>query len=156
SRSQPSSPGIRSSRGVTSHPGHESLSPSPQIPLPGGERVPVAAPVPLSTLHEQTYAGPLLAVDRDVDERRDANEVEAAGRHVAARDGDRLYCLVDRAGTDGLNLDSAFASDHARDRSRDGDRLRGGRNLEHLNWSALRWHCWNPFKHVHGRFAGWT
>jgi DNA-directed RNA polymerase specialized sigma24 family protein len=32
---------------------------------------------------DQTDAGPLLTVDRDVDEGRDADEIEPAGRHIA-------------------------------------------------------------------------
>jgi Sigma-70 region 2 len=32
---------------------------------------------------DQTDAGPLLTVDRDVDEGRDADEIESAGRHIA-------------------------------------------------------------------------
>src|SRR4029077_7293066 len=87
--------------------------------------------VPSATLHEQPDSGALLAVDRDVDHRRDAYEGEAAWRDVPARDGDGLDGLVDRAGADCLDFDASLAADHARYCAGDGDRLRGGRNLEH-------------------------
>src|SRR2546430_17116676 len=87
---------------------------------------------PLSALHQQPDACPFLAVDRDVDEGGDADEVEPTGSHVAARDGDGLDRLVDRSGADRLDLDAPFAANDAGDGACHGDRLRGGRNLEHL------------------------
>src|ERR1700674_5405398 len=104
----------------------------------------------LSALHQQADSGALLAVDRDVDERRDADKVETAGCDISTRDGDRLDCLIDGSCTDGLDFHPALAADHAGDGSSDGHRLGGSRNFQHLYWNALRGHCcWNPFKHVH-------
>src|ERR1700680_826061 len=37
-----------------------------------------------AALHQQTNSGALLAIDRDVDEGGNADEVEAAGRHIPA------------------------------------------------------------------------
>src|SRR5450759_806433 len=99
-----------------------------------------------AALHEQTDSGALLAVDRDVDEGRDADQVETAGGDVSTRDGNRLDRLVDGASPDGLDLHPALAADHACDGSSDGNRLGRGRNLQHLCWNAFRGHCWNPFK----------
>src|SRR5581483_2125010 len=79
-----------------------------------------------AALHEQADSGPLLTVDRDVDEGGYANEVEPAGRHVAAGDGDGLDGLVDGARADRLDLDAALASDHTGNRSCHGDWLGGG------------------------------
>src|SRR4029077_19721033 len=105
-------------------------------------------------LHEQPDTGPLFAVDGDVDEGRDAHQIKASGGYVTPRDGDGLDRLVDGAGANRLDLDAPLASDHSRDRTGDRNRLGGGRNLKHLYWSALRCHCWNPFKRVRGRLAG--
>src|SRR5579872_1147028 len=131
-------------------------SPYPASFLSGSPRVGRRRSVGSAALHQEAYSGPLFAVDGDVDEGRDAYEVETARSHVTARDGDRLDRLVDRSRSDRLHLDPALAADDSGDRARDVDRLGGGRNFEHLYWSALRCHCWNPFKHVHDRLSGWT
>src|SRR2546429_7979630 len=90
----------------------------------------------LTGLDQQTDPGPLLTVDGNVDERWDADQVEAAGRHVASRDGDRLDGLIDGAGADRLDFNPALTAYHAGDRARDGHRFRGRRNLQDLNRST--------------------
>src|SRR5207302_1416725 len=79
---------------------------------------------------EEADAGALLAVDRDVDEGGDADQVDAAGGDVAPGDGDRLDGLVDGSGADRLDLDLVRAPDDTGDRSGDGDRLGRCRDLE--------------------------
>src|SRR5450759_942241 len=110
----------------------------------------------LSALHEQADSGALLAVNRDVDEGRDTDQVEPARCDVSTRDGDRLDRLVDGSGPDRLDLHPTLAADHASDGSCDGNWLGRGRNLQDLCWNALRCHCWNPFKYVRDRLAGST
>src|SRR5438067_13803913 len=92
----------------------------------------------LTGLDQQTDPGPLLTVNGDVDERWDADQVEAAGRHVAARDGDRLDGLIDGAGADRLDFHPALTAYYAGDRARDGHRFRGRRNRQDRNRIA-RW-----------------
>src|SRR5207237_7181558 len=46
-------------------------------------------PIRSAHLDDEADTGALLAVDRDVDERRDAHEIEATRGDVAARDRDR-------------------------------------------------------------------
>ena len=43
-------------------------------------------------------------IERQVDEGRDAHQVEASGRDVTARDSDRLDGLVDGVSADRMNL----------------------------------------------------
>src|SRR5436305_12263238 len=90
----------------------------------------------LTGLDQQTDPGPLLTVDGDVDERWNTDEVEAAGRHVTAGDGDRLDGLIDGAGADRLDFHPALTAYHAGDRARDRDRLGGGRHLQDLDGRA--------------------
>src|SRR5438445_13257494 len=90
-------------------------APSPLIPLPCGERASVARSASVSsTLHQTPYSRALLAIDRDVDEGRDADQVKPAGRYVAARYGDGFDRLVDGARTDCLDLNAPLAPDDAR------------------------------------------
>jgi hypothetical protein len=49
-------------------------------------------------LHQELDPGPFLPTDRQVDEGRDAHQIEARGREVTARDSDRLDGLVDSTG----------------------------------------------------------
>src|ERR671930_1957372 len=79
----------------------------------------------LSDFDQEADAGPLLPIDGDVDEGGHTHDVDAAGRHVTARDRDRLDRLIDGAGADRLYLDTRVAADHARDRAGHRHRLRG-------------------------------
>src|SRR5207248_1928730 len=102
-----------------------------------------------ANLHQQSDACALLAVDRDVYEGGDADQLQPAGRHVAPGDRDGLDGLVDGPGADGLNLHPRLRADHARDGARHRDRLRGRRDLQHLHRLApLPRHCWNPRHYV--------
>src|SRR5579864_7381268 len=70
---------------------------------------------PSAHLHEESDPGPFLPIECQVDEGRDAYQVEAAGRDVTARDGDRLDGLVDGASPDGVNLDTLLTPDDSCD-----------------------------------------
>lgn len=63
---------------------------------------------------------------------RDAYQVEADGRNVAARDSDRFDGLVDGASPDGMNLDTLLTPDDSGDGPGHRNRLGGGGNFEHL------------------------
>src|SRR2546429_647360 len=108
----------------------------------------------LATMQPVTAIVRSAAVTREATDGGVADGCEPAGSHVPGEDGDGFDRRVDRPGADRLDLDAPFAGNAAGDGARHGDRLRGGRNLEHLYWSALHSHCWNPFKYVHGRLAG--
>lgn len=58
-------------------------------------------------LHQESDPGSFLSVERQVDEGRNAHQVEAPGQDVAARDGNRLDGLVDGGSPDRVNLDPA-------------------------------------------------
>src|SRR5437764_9473146 len=90
----------------------------------------------LTGLDQQTDPGPLLTVDGNVDERWNTDQVEATGRHVAARYGNGFHGLIDGAGADGLHFNPALAAYHPRDCARDRDRLGGGGDLQDLDRSA--------------------
>src|SRR5229473_1203087 len=83
-------------------------------------------------LHQESDPGPFLAIERQVDEGRDAHQVEARGRNVAARDSDRLDGLVNSTSPNGMYLDMLLTPDDSCDGPGDRDRLGGGRNFEHL------------------------
>ncbi len=83
-------------------------------------------------LYEESDPGPLLPVECQVDEGRNAYQVKAGGRDVTARYSDRLDGLVDGAGPDGMNLDTLLTPDDSCDGAGHRDRLGGGSNFEHL------------------------
>src|SRR5919204_2172834 len=108
SRSRPPPSGIRSSRRGTS----------------GGRLGSLAAAS--ADLDQEPDPGPLLAIDRDVDEGRDADDVDTPGCDIASGDRNGLDRLVDRPGTDRLDLNPGLASDHTGDSARHGDRFGRG------------------------------
>ena len=60
--------------------------------------------LPSAQLNHESDRGPFLPIERQVDEGRDAHQVEASGRDVTARDSDRLDGLVDGVSADRMNL----------------------------------------------------
>src|SRR5262245_1861909 len=88
--------------------------------------------IPSAYLHPAPHPGSLLSAERQVDEGRNAHQIEARGQDIAARDGDRLDGLVDGASPDCMNLDPAVTPDDSGDSPGYQDRLGGGRNFEHL------------------------
>src|SRR5215471_17107530 len=95
----------------------------------------------LPYLDQEPDPGPVLSVERQVDECRNAHQVEACGQDVAARDGDRLDGLVDGGGPDRVNLNPALTPDDSRDSAGHQDRPGGSSNLEHLPGQlAFVWH----------------
>src|SRR5712692_11709156 len=77
-------------------------------------------------LHKQSDPGPFLPIECQVDERRDAYQVNAGGRDVTARNSDRLDGLVDGASPNGMNLYTLLTPDDSGDGPRHRDRLGGG------------------------------
>ena len=80
----------------------------------------------VSRLDGETDGGSIFPVDHDVGERGSAHDFDAYRREETARDGDRLYRLVDGSCADRLNLDVGTILDHARNgaRNRSGRRFR--------------------------------
>src|SRR3954469_5304641 len=83
------------------------------------QRVGIRDPV-LTVVDVQADRGAALAVDLDVGEGRRADEVDSGLGDVAAGDRQGLDRLVQRAGTDDLDLDRAGLADDARHRTGDG------------------------------------
>ena len=77
----------------------------------------------LAHFDHQADAGTLLTVNRYVDEGRDADEIESAGRHIAPCDGDRLDRLIDCPGPDRLHLYLVLGAHDTCNRAGDCDRL---------------------------------
>src|ERR1700694_5623216 len=94
-----------------------------------GDRRP---PMPSAQLNQEPDPGPFLPIERQVDEGRNAHQIEARGREVTARDSDRLDGLVDSTGPDRMNLDAALTPDDSGNGPGYRDRLRGGSSLEHF------------------------
>src|SRR5215470_336994 len=110
----------------------------------GRENRPAEA-LPSAHLDQESYPGPFLPVERQVDEGRDAHQVEASGRDVTARDSDRLDGLVDGASPDRMNLDPALTPDDSGDSPGYQVRFGRGTNFEHLlGRPSLTRHCQNP------------
>ena len=82
-----------------------------------------ARPPELADFDDQTDSGALLTVDGNVDERRNAHQVEPARRDIATRYGNGLDRLVDCPGADRLDLDLLLGTHHTGDRAGDGDGL---------------------------------
>src|SRR5690606_24981050 len=78
----------------------------------------------LAGLDDQLDCGSLLAVDLDVREGGNADEIETARGDEPPGDGDRLYGLIERARADRLDLRSPPLADDARDCARDRVRVR--------------------------------
>src|SRR5712692_9252633 len=91
-------------------------------------------------LNKESDPGPFLPIECQVDERRDAYQINAGGRDVTTRDGDRLDGLVDGASPDGMNLDALLTPDDSGDGPGHRDRLGVARNFEHLTGPALAGH----------------
>src|SRR5215813_12004134 len=94
-----------------------------------GKHRPPSGALPSAHLDQESYPGPFLPIERQVDEGRYAHQVEASGRDVTARDSDRFDGLVDGASTDGMNLDPVLTPDDSGDGPGDQDRLGGGTNF---------------------------
>src|ERR1700730_17346899 len=70
-----------------------------------GDRRP---PMPSAQLNQEPDPGPFLPIERQVDEGRNAHQIEARGREVTARDSNGIDGLVDRPGDDLKTLDAAL------------------------------------------------
>src|ERR1700730_1239048 len=99
--------------------------------------------MPSAQLDQESDPCPSLSIERQVDEGRDAHQVETGGREVTARDSDRLDGLVDSTGPDRTTLDAALTPDDSGDGPSYRDRLRGSSSLKHFyGRSALVRHWW--------------
>src|SRR5215831_17318135 len=109
----------------------------------------------LAHLHQEPDPGPVLSVEREVDEGRDAHQVDAPGSDVAARNGNRLDGLVDGGSPDRVNLDPALTPENSGDSTGHQDRPGGASHLEHLprHLAFLR-HPSILVKYALGRGAG--
>ena len=61
-------------------------------------------------LHQDSDPGPFLPIERQVDEGRNAYQVQAGWRHVTTGDSDRLDGLVDGGSPDRMNLERGSES----------------------------------------------
>lgn len=75
----------------------------------------------LTILYSKANRRAGLVVDEDILERRNANQVKTACRYETSGDGDGLYCLIEGACTNDLNLSAAVGPDESSDGA--GDRV---------------------------------
>ena len=70
-------------------------------------------PVGLARNNAESDRCAILAIDHDVGERRNTNDIDANRRKEAARDRDRFHGLIDRPCTNRLDLYGNTIFDHA-------------------------------------------